>query len=132
MVPTPVEEGPTFQLPSGPTFRSAPGEAMLEVLGQPRRSTGRPGPLTQHLLLLRLPAVGFHPLRRSSRHHPLATEWIPWPSSPPSSPPPSPSSSGHGVGWSGPLRPPLRRPLRPAGPLQEAEDETRRWDTSPE
>src|SRR5438128_1437829 len=105
---------------------------MLEALGQFRWPAERPGPLTQHLLLLRLPAVGFHPLRRSSRHHLSATEWIPWPSSPPSPPPPSLSSSGRGAGRSGPRRPPLRRPPRPTGPLQEAEDETRRWDTSPE
>src|SRR5438105_13429101 len=105
---------------------------MLEALGQLRWPAERSGPLTQHLQLLRLPAVGFHPLRQSSRHHPLATEWIPWPSLPPSPPPPSLSSSRRGVGWSGPRRPPLHRPLRPVGPLQEAEDETRRWDTSPE
>src|SRR6266508_3414256 len=66
---------------------------MLEALGQLRQPAERPGPLTQHLLLLRLPAVGFHPLRRSSRHHPLATGWIPWPSSSPSPPPPFLSSS---------------------------------------
>src|SRR6266508_4263895 len=115
---------------------------MLEALGQLRRPAERPGPLTQHLLLLRLPAVGFHPLHRSSRHHPLAAEWIPWPSSPPSPPPPFLSSSGREAGWLGPRRPPLRRPPeagwmaqrppRPVGFLCEAKDEIQGWDTSPE
>src|SRR6266542_740576 len=132
MAPAPERVGPTFQLPSGLTFRSAPGEAMLEALGQLQRPAERLGLLTQHLLLLRLPAAGLHPLRQSSRHHPLATEWIPWPCSSPSLPPPSLSSSERGAGWSGPWRPPLRRPPRPVGPLQEKEGETRRWDTSPE
>src|SRR5438132_1143780 len=62
---------------------------------------------------------GFSPTPPILKDHPLATEWIPWPSSPPSPPPPSSSSSGRGVGWSGPRRPPLHRPLWPAGPLQE-------------
>src|SRR6266540_6726142 len=114
---------------------------MLEALGQLRRLVERPRLLTQHLLLLQLPAVGVHPLHRSSRHHPLATGWIPWPSSLPSPPPPFLSSSGREAGWSGPQRPPLRRPPeagwmarrppRPTGLLREEEDEIQKWDTSP-
>src|SRR5438128_11987793 len=130
--PAPDRVGPTLQLPSGLILRSAPGEAVLEELGQYRRLAERPGLRAQHLLLLQLPAVGFHPFRRSSRHHPSTAEWRPWPSSPPVPPPPSLSSFGQGMGWSGPRRPPLRRPFRPAGPLQEAEDETQRSDTIPE
>src|SRR5438105_14948015 len=132
MTPAPERVGLTLQLPSGPILHLAPGEAMLEELGQFRQLAERPGLRAQHLLLLQLPAAGFHPSRRSSRHHPSTMEWIPWPSSPPVPPPPSPSSFGRGAGWSGPQRPPLRRSFRLAGPLQEAEDETRRSDTFPE
>src|SRR6266540_4786551 len=130
--PAPERVGPTLQLPSGPILRSAPGEVVLEELGQFRRLSESPGLRAQHLLLLQLLAAGFHPFRRSSRHHPSTTEWIPWPSSPPVPPPPSPSSFGRGAGWSGPRRPPLHRPFRPAGPLQEAEHETQRSYTFPE
>src|SRR5436190_22638376 len=94
MAPTPERVGPTLQLPSRPILCSAPGEVVLEELGQFRRLAERPGLRTQHLLLLQLPVAGFHPFRRSSRRHPSTTEWIPWPSSPPVPPPPSLSSFG--------------------------------------
>src|SRR5207253_11096122 len=89
MAPAPEGEGPTLQPPSGPILRSAPGEVTLEELGQLQQPAETPGPRAQRL---QSPAAGFHLLRQSSRHHPLATEWIPWPSSPPDPPPPSPSS----------------------------------------
>src|SRR5207253_6609513 len=132
MAPAPEGVGPTLQPPSGPILRSAPGEVTLEELGWFQRPTETPGPRVQHLLLLQLPAVGFHLLRRSSKHHPLATKWIPWPSSPPDQPPPSPSSFERGAGWLDLRRPPPHWPLRPAGALREAEDETQRPGTSPE
>src|SRR6266508_2002819 len=131
MAPAPEGVEPTLQSPSGPIFRLAPGEVTLEELRRLQRPAEAPGPRAQHLLLLQSPAAGFHLLRRSSRRHPLATEWIPWPSSPPGPPPPSLSSFEEGAGWLGLRQPPPHRPLRPAGPLREAEDETRRPDTSP-
>src|SRR6266542_3518680 len=100
--PAPERVGPTLQLPSGSILRSAPGEVVLKELGQFRRLAERPGLRAQHLLLLQLPVVGFHPFHRSSRHHPSTTEWKPWPSSPPVLPPPSLSSFEQGTGWSGP------------------------------
>src|SRR5881394_709512 len=89
--PAPEMVGPTLQPPSGPILRSAPGEVTLEELGRLQQPAETPGPQAQRLLLLQSPAAGFHLLRQSSRPHPLATEWIPWPSSPSDPPPPSPS-----------------------------------------
>src|SRR5207237_4378658 len=92
MTPATEEEGVALQSPSGPILRLAPGEATLEELGQLQQPAETPGPQAQRLPLLQSPAAGFHLLRQSSRPHPLAMEWIPWPSSPPDPPPPSPSS----------------------------------------
>src|SRR5213083_1452401 len=88
MAPAPEEVGLTLQPPSGPILRSAPGEVTPEELGWFQLPAEAPGPWAQRLLLLQSSAAGFHLLRRSSRRHPLATEWIPWPSSPPGPPPP--------------------------------------------
>src|SRR5438128_6414362 len=55
MAPAPERVGPTLQLPSGPILYSAPGEVILEALGQLQRPAERPGLRAQHLLLLQLP-----------------------------------------------------------------------------